>query len=71
MELTLRQKAEQVKRLGDLMGYADVMRIASALWMMALEENGHDMENAMIPSYGRWVGNSHYYKEAKAVSEEM
>lgn len=71
MELTLRQKAELVKRMGELMGYSDVMRIASALWMMSLEENGHDKHNAFVPSYDRWIGNSHYYKEAGAVTEEM
>lgn len=71
MELTLRQKAELVKNLGGLMGYSDVMKIASALWAMSLEENGHDKHQALVPSYDRWIGNSHYYKEAVAVSEEM
>ena len=71
MELTLRQKAEQIKLMGNLMGYADVMRIASALWAMTLEENGHDKHSAFVPSYDRWIGNGHYYKEARAVSDEM
>lgn len=71
MELNSTQKAEQVKYAASLMGYAELMRYASALWMMALEENGHDAENAFIPAYPRWIGNGHYFKEAGFVKEDI
>lgn len=70
-ELNLAQKAELIKGMGSLMGYADVMRMASALWTMALEENGHDTENAFLPAYSRWIGDSSYYKEARYVREDI
>lgn len=70
-ELNLAQKAELIKGMGSLMGYADVMRIASALWIMALRENGHEDHSAFLPSYQRWIGNGNYYKEARFVTEEI
>lgn len=65
------QKAELVKGIGSLMGYGDMMRFAAALWKMALEENGHDPENAFLPAYPRWVGDSSYYKEGKYIREDI
>lgn len=71
MELNAVQKAEQVKYAASLMGYSELMRYASALWMMALEENGHDTETAFVPAYPRWVGDANYFKEARFVKEDI
>lgn len=71
MELNLAQKAELIKSVGGMMGYAEVMRMASALWQMSLEENGHDKHQAFVPSYDRWIGNDAYYKEAGFVTDEI
>ena len=48
-------EVEQVKQLGEQIGYGHMMELASALWRKSLEEKGYPISGAFIPTIGQCI----------------
>ena len=46
---------EQVKNLGEQIGYGHMMELASALWRKSLKEKGYPISGAFIPTIGQCI----------------
>ncbi len=46
----MKTEVNRVKELGDQIGYGHLMSIASALWRKSLEDNGHPVIGAFVPT---------------------
>jgi hypothetical protein len=48
-------EAQQVKVLGERIGYGNMMALASALWRKSLREQGMPVDGAFVPAVKRSV----------------
>lgn len=62
-----KQEVIAVKQLGEIIGYGNMMSIASALWGLNLKENQFPISGAFIPT----VTNCMKKRDAKKALEEQ
>lgn len=48
----MKNEVLKVKELGEVIGYGNMMSIASALWRKSLKQKGFPIEGAFIPTIG-------------------
>lgn len=66
----LKQEAEAVKRVGEQIGYGNMMMIASALWVQLLIDSGLDETAAMLGAfYPACLGSLKKTNQKWAISE--
>ena len=66
----LKQEAEAVKRVGEQIGYGNMMMIASALWVQLLIDSGLDETEAMLGAfYPACLGSLKKTNQQWAISE--
>ena len=51
----------EVKRLGEVIGYGNMMSIASALWRKSLKDKGFPIAGAFIPTVGELTDDERLY----------
>lgn len=51
----LKQQAAEVKRLGERIGYGNMMAMASALWRKSLTEQGFPTDGAHVPTLKSFI----------------
>lgn len=66
-EATHKSEILSVKKLGDKIGYGNMMSIASALWAMNLSEKNYPTDGAFIPT----IACNMKVKDAKKALEEQ
>jgi hypothetical protein len=58
----IKLEAEQVRMLGEKIGYGNLMEFASALWRKSLEEKGYPTSGAFIPTIGQCIEKEMFEK---------
>ena len=51
----IKVEVEQVKELGEQIGYGHLMELASALWRKSLEEKNYPISGAFVTTIGQCV----------------
>ena len=57
----MEKEIHEVKKLGEVIGYGNMMSIASALWRKSLKEKGFPISGAFIPALGELTDDEKRY----------
>lgn len=71
LEPRYKSEIEAVKRLGEQIGYGNMMRIASALWALSLKQQYGIISGALIPTIGGFMKKREAVKAEKQLTARV